>query len=157
MSATTPFSLSSVDAHIALLSQKRMEIIFQLSAYGSYWKANGQLYIYSEARREQYRTRGLGWPVTTNTAQNTELLIREDEFQNIINGIIWSGKDTRRKVAPQVFYKPKKKLISTRKMFWIWDFWMQMSTLWKMNEKNQKRWYKTECCVRIVMFYHYQK
>lgn len=59
-SATTPFSLSSVDAHIDLLSQKRMEIIFQLSGYGSYWKANGQLYIYSEARREQYCTRGLG-------------------------------------------------------------------------------------------------
>lgn len=38
------------------------------------------------------------------------------------------------------------------KMFRIWDFWMQLSVLWKINEKNQKCWCKTKCFVRIVMF-----
>lgn len=41
MSATTPFSLSSVDAYICVLSQKCMEIIFQLSVYRSYGKQMG--------------------------------------------------------------------------------------------------------------------
>lgn len=57
MSATIPFSFSSIDACTSLLSKKCLEIIFQLSVYKPYWKANGQLYIYTDARREQYRTR----------------------------------------------------------------------------------------------------
>lgn len=118
----------------------------------SKWAA---VYLCWGKESQEYYTRRLSWMVTTNTAWNLELLIDADRFQNIINWMISSDKDTQ--IFLQVFPKSKKNQISTGKMFWIRDFLNTnadvMETKWEQSEKLAN----TKCFVRIVIFYHYQR